>query len=36
MRLKNIFEVQCDIPAQLTLYWEILSASVERYHITLL
>ena len=36
MRLKNIFEVQCDIPAQLTLYWEILSASVGRYHITLL
>ena len=36
MRLKNIFEVQCDIPAQLTLYWEILSASVKRYHITLL
>ena len=36
MRLKNIFEVQFDIPAQLTLYSEILSASVGRYHFTLL
>ena len=35
MRLKNIFEVQFDVPDQLTLYWEILSASVGRYHITL-